>query len=202
MTSDTTGSDILILSIYDSKTNTRRVTIINWKNPTFQGTYNSYEEYIRLYWGDYSSPNLKSAPVISLTADTWVTEEEWAKIIAGGDGSINALQYIKGLPVRTQQDLLKIQGGSQTGGTTNQGTESNGSSSGSGSFSRGSVGDTGVAVSAATTMGEAGKAYEVTQPGSEGSDDSPWGTAAVVGVVSLLALGAFGFLFKSGFLGR
>ena len=209
MTSATTGSDILILSVYDSKTNTRRVTIINWKNPTFQGTYNSYEEYIKLYWGDYSSPNLKSAPVISITADTWVTEEEWAKIIAGGDGSLNALEYIKGLPVRTQQDLLKIQGGSQTGGSSNQGTESNGSangsSDGSGSLSSGSVGDSGVAVSAAITVGEAGetgKAYEVTQPGSDASGDSPWGTAAAVGVMAVLALGAFGFLFKSGFLGR
>jgi hypothetical protein len=212
MTSKTTGNDILVLSVYDSKTKTRRVAIINWKNPSFERGSNSYEEYIRLYWGDTSSPNLKSAPVISLTADTWVTEEEWAKIIAGGEGSLNTLEYIKGLPVRSQQDLIKMQGGSQIDGPTIPGTESSGSGSSPGSsiISRGgSVGDSGAAVSAVSVSaavgeeaGDSGKAYEVTQAGSEGAGNSPWGTAAIVGVMAVLALGAFGFLFKSGFLGR
>ena len=212
MTSKTTGNDILVLSVYDSKTKTRRVAIINWKNPSFEKGSNSYEEYIRLYWGDTSSPNLKSAPVISLTADTWVTEEEWAKIIAGGEGSLNTLEYIKGLPVRSQQDLIKMQGGSQIDGPTIPGTESSGSGSSPGSsiISRGgSVGDSGAAVSAVSVSaavgeeaGDSGKAYEVTQAGSEGAGNSPWGTAAIVGVMAVLALGAFGFLFKSGFLGR
>ncbi|HOI40002.1 MAG TPA: FmdE family protein [Methanobacterium sp.] len=209
MTKDTTGNDILVISVYDSKTKTRRVAIINWTNPTFQGDYNSYEEYIKLYWGDYSSPNLKSPPVISLTADTWVTEEEWNRIISG-----NALDVIKGIPKRTKADLIKIQGGSLTpNGGSNQGSSSNGSihANGSGTIMYGgSVGDSGVNVSAATETttstgskaGDAGKSYEVTKAGAQGTDDTPWGTYAVVGVLSVLALAGVGFFFKGSLFGE
>ena len=105
-----------------------------------------------------------------------------------------------------------MQGGSQIDGPTIPGTESSGSGSSPGSsiISRGgSVGDSGAAVSAVSVSaavgeeaGDSGKAYEVTQAGSEGAGNSPWGTAAIVGVIAVLALGAFGFLFKSGFLGK
>ncbi|BDZ68106.1 hypothetical protein GCM10025860_15540 [Methanobacterium ferruginis] len=222
MTKDSTGNDILILSVYDSATNTRRVSIINWTGPKFAKGSNSYEEYIRLYWGDTSSPNLVSAPVITLSADTYVTEEEWNRIISGGDDSSNALEYIMGLPVRTKEDLIKVQGGSETPneGSNSQGTEtsSNGSlvtssngSGGSSLLSSGSVGTTGTAVNAATqtttteagadTASDAGSAYEVTKTGAEGNDDTPWGTYAIVGIVSVLALGALGFFLKGGMFG-
>ncbi len=209
MTKDTTGNDILVISVYDSKTKTRRVAILNWKNPTFQGDYNSYEEYIKLYWGDYSSPNLKSPPVISLTVDTWVTEEEWNQIISG-----NALDVIKGIPKRTKADLIKIQGGSLSpnSGSNHGGSSSNGSihANGSGTIMYGdSVGDSGVNVSAATettTTGskadDTGKSYEVTKAGAQGTDDTPWGTYAVVGVLSVLALAGVGFFFKGSLFGE
>ena len=208
MTKDSTGNDILVLSIYDSKTKTRRVAIINWKNPEFQGNYNSYEEYIKLYWGDYSSPNLKTPPVISITADTYVTEAEWNRIISG-----DSLDIIKGIPKRTKAELIKIQGGSATPNSgSSQGSSSNGSISVNGSGTTmygGSVGDSGVNVSAATEtttstgskVGDAGKSYEVTKAGAQGADDTPWGTYAVVGVLSVLALAGVGFFFKGNLFG-
>ena len=205
MTKDSTGNDILVLSIYDSKTNTRRVSIINFEGPKFAPGSNSYEEYIRLYWGDYSSTNLISAPVITLTADTYVTEEEWNRIISG-----DALNVIKGVPIRTKEDLIKIQGGSQTGGST-QGS-STGTSNGSArsNVSGGSAGISGANVSAATLTtatvgtlptGDSGKSYEVTKAGTENSNDTPWGTYAVVGVLSVLALAGVGFFFKGNLFG-
>ncbi|WP_100909697.1 FmdE family protein [Methanobacterium subterraneum] len=226
MTSDTNGKSVLILSVFDSATNTRRVAIIDWEGPSFAKGSNSYEEYIKLYKGDYSSPNLISAPTITLSADTWVTEEEWQRIIAGGDARGDSLNYIKGLPVRTKDDLIKIQGGTETqDGDSNQGTStgtSNGSvlvtstgtggTGGTGRFSTGSVGTTGAAVNAATETttteagaqpaGDTGKSYEVTQAGTENNDNTPWGTYAIVGIVSVLALGAVGFFFKGSLFGR
>jgi len=215
MTSATTGSDILVISIYDSKTKTRRVAILNWTNPRFKSGSNSYEEYIKLYWGDYSSPNLVSPPKIELTADTWVTEAEWNRIISG-----NSLDIIKGLPVRTKEELIKMQGGNlKPNGGSNQGSSSQGGSASTGSvFANGSgttmyggsVGDSGVNVSAAaetttstgSEAGDAGKSYEVTKAGPQGSDDSPWGAYAVVGVLSVLALAGVGFFFKGNLFGQ
>jgi len=220
MTKDSTGNDILIFSVYDSKTNTRRVAIINYTGPKFAEGSNSYEEYIRLYWGDTSSPNLISAPVMSLSADTYVTEEEWNTIISGGNASGNALDYIKGLPVRTKEELIRMQGGSENpnGGSTSQGTSTGSSTSGSligssnGSntsrFASGSVGDSGANVSAATettttpSAGDSGAAYEVTKASSEGVDNTPWGTYAVVGVLSVLVLAGVGFFFKGNMFGK
>jgi len=220
MTQNSTGSDILILSIFDSKTNTRRVVIINWKNPTFQGDYNSYEEYIKLYWGDYSSPNLKSAPVISLTADTWVTEEEWNTIISGGYASGNALQYIKSLPVRTMADLVPVPDGS--GGIPGGSTVPGGSGSGSGGSNSGLTRGTGYGrgsgispgtIQTTSTVGSesaqgqsgeisgesGGKGYEVTKVGSPGSTKSNilWVIGGVILTGSLAVLG----FFKSSILG-
>ncbi|BDZ70886.1 FmdE family protein [Methanobacterium petrolearium] len=225
------GSEVGILSFYDGETKTRRVVILDWTSPRFSSG-DSYENYITLYkifqkYDDWTSeecqaelaslPNLTRAPSITRAADTWVTDEEWATIIAGGDGTSNALDYIKGLPVRTQSDLIKIQGGSETpnGGSTPQGTGSSsigsviGSSNGSGDnqFSSGSVGTTGTAVNAATQItttadagdqstGDSGKSYEVTKAGTDNSDDTPWGTYAVVGILSVLALAGVGFFFK------
>nr|WP_319372987.1 FmdE family protein [uncultured Methanobacterium sp.] len=221
MTSDSTGKSIGIISVYDSKTNTRRVAIIDWTAPKFAPGSNSYEEYIRLYWRDYSSPNLISAPVVSLSADTWVTEEEWQMIISGGGASGDSLSYIHGLPVRTQAELISIQGGSQTpGGSTSTGTGSTGTGTSSGSLVGSATGSgnsfglsngsntSGVNVSAATVTnsttssvgaqpGEA-KAYEVTQAGAQGSEGTPWGLYAIVGVIAVLALGGVGFFYKGG----
>lgn len=229
------GSEVGILSVYDSATKTRRVVILDLTSPRFSDG-NNYENYINLYkvlqaYDDWNSPecqealanipNLTRAPSITLSVDTWVTDEEWANIIAGGDGTLDSLAYIKSLPLRTQEELIKIQGGTETpnGGSTSQGS-STGSSTGSGLvtstgsdgsslFSSGSVGTTGTDVNAATETtadtssdsagdsgSDSGSAYEVTKAGTDNSDDTPWGTYAVVGILSVLALAGVGFFFK------
>jgi len=229
MRMDAAGSEVGILSIYDSKTKTRRVVILNLTSPKFSGG-NSYENYIAIYkvlqqYDDWNSPacqqalasipNLVSGPSITLTADTWVTEEEWNRIISGGDGSLNVLQYIKGLPVRTQADLIKLLKGSQNqNGSSNQngtyvpapegaqGTSQGTASSGTGSDT-GSVGTTGPSVSAATqtqvstSAGETpagGNAYEVSKTTPDSEDSGMNSALIVVGVIlcgGLLALGFF-----------
>ena len=221
MTSDSNGDDIGILSIYDSKTNTRRVVIIDWTGPKFAKGSNSYEEYIRLYKGDYSSPNLISLPTITLAADTWVTEEEWQMIISGGGAAGNALEYIKSLPVRTQAQLIKMQGGTESPDSGSDSGTSTGTSTGSSTgfapitststgnsiLSSNSVGE--ATVNAASTTGDAGaetggdgsKAYEITETGSKGSD-SPWGIAAIIGAILVVGLAAFGYFFKGNLSGR
>ncbi|WP_245837434.1 MULTISPECIES: FmdE family protein [Methanobacterium] len=209
---ESAGSEVGIISIYDSKTKTRRVAILNLTSPKFSGG-NSYENYINLYkvlqkYDDWNSPeclaelatipNLISGPSITRTVDTWVTEEEWQAIISGGNGSLNALEYIKSLPVRTQADLISLLNQNQNGTHNQNGTQNNNgtavveapdgvqgnsqgtSSSGTGSAT-GSVGDSGPTVSAATqtevttdegTPSDGSNAYEVSKasPNSEESD--------------------------------
>lgn len=222
MTSDSTGNDILILSIYDSTTNTRRVIVVNYQGPHFTDG-DPYENYIKLYkilqkYDDWNSPecqeelktltNMDRAPSITKTVDTYSTEEEWNSMISG-----NALEVAKSIPDRTKEDLIRLMSGSQTsnGDSTSQGTGSlfstaNGSN-GLFGLSNGSN-TSGVNVSAATVTnsttssvgaqpGEA-KAYEVTQAGAQGSEGTPWGLYAVVGVIAVLALGGVGFFYKGG----
>lgn len=208
MTSASTGNSIGILSIYDSVTKTRRVAIIDWTGPKFKAGSNSLEEYIRLYKGDLSSPNLISAPTISLTADTWITEEEWNKIISGSDG--NALMYLKGLPIRTKEDLIRLQGGSQSGNKNGTATKPapqgvQGTSEGGSNISTGSIGNSGPTVNAATQVtaepgSEQGNAYEVSKaiPKSEDSESNI--LFIIVGAVILGGLLGLGF-FKSNLLG-
>ena len=232
MRMDSAGSEVGIFSIYDSKTKTRRVVIINLQSPKLAPGTNIYEFYPALYrilqttqWGSpefvdqlNNLPGLVSAPVITLTADTWVTEEEWNRVISGGDGSFNALEYIRSLPVRTQADLIRLMGGSQ-GGNQNgtavveapqgmQGTSQGTSNSGTGSVT-GSVGTSGSAVSAATQTevttqpGEtpsAGNAYEVSKAAPESEDSGMNSALIVVGVILCGGLLALGF-FKSSLFG-
>ena len=101
--------------------------------------------------------------------------------------------------------------GTTTGTTTGSTTGTSNGSGGSSRFFTGSVGTTGTAVNAAiqtTTTGagaqpgDAGKSYEVTKAGTQETDETPWGTYAVVGIISVLALGAIGFFFKGSLFGR
>ncbi|NYB52137.1 MAG: cobaltochelatase subunit CobN [Methanobacteriaceae archaeon] len=70
-----------------------------------------------------------------------------------------------------------------------------------------SVGETGQQsasspeTSGAQTAGDIGKSYEVSTPSAEAADDTPWGTYAVVGIVSVLALAGIGFFFKGSLFG-
>ena len=55
-------------------------------------------EYIRLYKHDCSSPNLVSLPTVSTAAERLINREELGILLAGGTGSMNALQYIFSIP--------------------------------------------------------------------------------------------------------
>jgi cobalamin biosynthesis Mg chelatase CobN len=48
------------------------------------------------------------------------------------------------------------------------------------------------------SAGDAGKSYEVSKATPQGAEDTPWGAYTVVGIVSVLALGAVGFFLKGG----
>lgn len=219
------GTEEGVLVIWDKKNNIGRAVIINFKWPTLNHTglttseaqrENSISYFVSTYNGEPYARMITPFTVAS-SDSRYITKEEYDLIKQGGTASKSALSYVKDLPVRSLSDLIPVQGGSQTGGSTGtgQGTSTTGTSSGypggyTGSASA-SVGDSGPAVSAATQTtaavgeqpaGDGGKAYEVTQTGQQGSKNSPWGTAAIVGIVAVLALGAFGFLFKGGFLGR
>ncbi|NYB52138.1 MAG: metal-binding protein [Methanobacteriaceae archaeon] len=205
-----------IIIKWNEKLKIGTAAIINWQSPDFARGSNSYEEYIKLYKGDTSSANLLSLHKISVEAERLITQEDLAFIVSGGSGSVNSLSYVIGLPVRSLSDLIPVQGGSQSDGSTSQGTSTGSglitsTGSGTGGFFRGSVGTTGAAVNAATQTtiteagaqpaGDAGKSYEVTQAGKQGSDDTPWGTYAVVGILSVLALAGIGFFFKGSLFG-
>jgi Protein containing a metal-binding domain shared with formylmethanofuran dehydrogenase subunit E len=223
------GTEEGILVIWDKKNNIGRAVVLNFKWPTLDNTglttsEAQRENSIHYFVNSYNDLPYDRAitPYTQAVSDfRWITSEEFANIKKGGLASGSSLAYLKGLPAdRTRDDLIPVQGGSQTGGSTSQGTStgtstgSNGSSSGSGwsKYSSGSVGETGTAVNAATETttteagaqpaGDTGKSYEVTQAGTQNTDETPWGTYAVVGIISVLALGAVGFFFKGSLFGR
>ncbi|MCQ8905334.1 MAG: FmdE family protein, partial [Methanothermobacter sp.] len=199
--------------VWDEKTNTGRVAIITWQSPRFAAGSNSYEEYIRLYKHDYSSPNLISAPVVSTAAERLINREELGILLAGGTGSMNALQYIFSIPAnRTLADLIPVNnGGSQNG---NQGGVPGGIPGGSNGGSTGGSSVTGhtghspgfeaaaspADVSAASSVTEEpasspARAYEVKNATSGASGgDSSWYVYGIVGVLVAAGLVAFGFL--------
>ncbi|MDY9923317.1 FmdE family protein [Methanobacterium sp.] len=212
MTTDSNGKTIGILSIYDSETDTTRIIVLEYNGPIFKEGSNIYEEWIRIYKEDYSSPNLLSGPSVVITKDTYTDGRgAWNNLGSGGDGDvIGAAMSLANL---SRADVIRMRGGSQTGGSTS-GTglisSSNGSGTGLSGLSNGSNAS-GVNVSAATVTnsttssvgtqpGEA-KAYEVTQASAEGSEGTPWGLYAIVGVIAVLVLGGVGFFFKGNLFG-
>jgi len=208
MTRDSTGSSIGILIRWNEKLGIGEAIIIDWTNPVFAPGSNSYEEYIKLYKGDYSSPNLLSAPQI-ITFERLITREDLQKILSGGDASGNALAYVRGLPVRNLSDLIPANNGSQDGnqsgntdGNQNGSSLVPGSQSGSGTGLPGSsVGDLGPSVNAASQVstetgesGETGSSHEVSKvtPESEESGiNTLWIAVGAILIGSLVALGFF-----------
>lgn len=216
------GTEEGILVIWDKKNNIGRAVVINFKWPELNNDglttseaqrENSIHYFVNSYNGLPYDRTI--TPYTQAASDfRWITEEEFANIKKGGLASGSSLEYLKGLPAnRNREDLIPVQGGTET--VTSTGTT--GSSTGIGTsessmFSSGSAGEAGVAVNAATetttigagdqpSAGDAGKSYEVTPAGTQKSDDTPWGTYAVVGIISVLALGAVGFFFKGNLFG-
>ncbi|MDG3546383.1 FmdE family protein [Methanobacterium formicicum] len=206
MTSDSTGKTIGILSIYDSETDTTRIIVIEYNGPKFKDGSNIYEEWIKIYKGDYSSENLLSPPSVNKLQDTYTNgHTNWNNL----GSSSNSIEDAMSLPKRSKADVIRIRGGSQTGSNTGSLISSNGSGTGLHGFSNGSLNGSGVNVSAASvtnattsSVGESGKSYEVTKAGSEGSGDTPWSLYALLGVITVLVLGAVGFFFKGSLFGE
>lgn len=203
--------------VWDEKTNTGRVAIITWQGPRFAAGSNMYEEYIRLYKHDYSSPNLIALPTVSKAAERFINREELNILLSGGTGSMNALQYIFSIPAnRTREDLIPVNnGGSQNGNQGGVPGIPGGSTGGStGGLPSGSHGTAGHAdytpgaehtaspadVNAASEVSEdspmeAKRAYEVTNATStSGGADSSWYVYGIVGVLVAAGLVAFGFV--------
>ncbi|MDI6702413.1 FmdE family protein [Methanothermobacter wolfeii] len=203
--------------VWDEKTNTGRVAIITWQSPRFAPGSNSYEEYIRLYKHDYSSPNLVSLPTVSTAAERLINREELGILLAGGTGSMNALQYIFSIPAnRTLADLVQVDNGGSHDG--NQGGvpggvpggstggvpsgSSHGATGGHAGYSPGEdISATPASVSAASEVSEESsvegkRVYEVKNATSPGSDSgsSAWYIYGIVGVLAAAGLVAFGFL--------
>ena len=100
----TNSTNVGIAIKWNSKTKTGELIIINLDNwgagALFKKGSNMYEEYIKLYKKDYSSPNLISRPQISITSRKEINEEMLNKIIGGATDTKegNSIAYIMGLP--------------------------------------------------------------------------------------------------------
>ena len=215
------GTEEGILVIWDKKNNIGRAVIINFKWPTLDNTglttseaqrENSIHYFVSAYNGE-SYDKLITPFTVESSDSRWITLDDLNAIKKGGTSSSSSLAYVKGISAdRTRSDVLAVQQGSENGGSTSTGTttgSSTGTSNGSGTISSsGSVGDSGANVSAATgttatpAAGNSGKSYEVTEAATTGSDNTPWGTYAVVGILSVMALAGVGFFFKGSLFGR
>lgn len=214
------GTEEGVLVVWDSKLNIGYAYVISFKWATIDlsglTTSDAKREaqiaaYISIYNGEPNS-RVQSLPETATSDRRIITESEFNALRQGGSASNNALEYLRGIPERSLSDLVPVQGGSTSPGTST-GTSTGslvGSATGSGSsfgLSNGSN-TSGVNVSAATvtnsTSGSVGtqpgeaKAYEVTQAGAQGSEGTPWGLYAIIGVIAILALGGVGFFYKGG----
>lgn len=96
----TNRSNVGIAIKWNSVTKTGELIIISWKGPKFKKGSSSYEEYIKLYKGDYTSKNLISGPNITTTSRKPINEEMFKKIISGATSTKegNSIDYIMNLP--------------------------------------------------------------------------------------------------------
>lgn len=125
----TNKSNVGIIIKWNSVTKTGTVSIVNWVAPKFAAGSNSYEEYIKLYKGDYSSANLVQAPKVSLLYTKLITESDLQKITSGGSDTLegDSLAFIMGLPYRTLDEIIPPVN-NNGGSTNNGGTKANSSS--------------------------------------------------------------------------
>ncbi|WP_286241778.1 FmdE family protein [Methanobacterium ferruginis] len=220
------GTEEGVLVVWDNELNVGYAYVISFKWATLDmsGLTTSAASreamiaaYIDMYNGE-ANARVQALPVTTATDERIITESEFNALKQGGTASTTALEYLRGIPVRNLSDLIPVEGGSETG-SSSQGTSTGSSTgistangSGASKFSTGSVGTTGTAVNAATqttttedgsdSAGDSGSAYEVTKAGTQNTDDTPWGTYAIVGIVSVLVLGALGFFFRGNLFGQ
>ncbi|MBI5679321.1 MAG: hypothetical protein HZC47_00255 [Methanobacterium sp.] len=193
-----------IFAIWDPTTKTARVLVINFKWADIYvkdlATSEARREaqiaaYISIYKGEPNA-RVKGVPKIVASNEKLLTESEFNMIKQGGTANTNALDYVKGLPIRTMADLFPNSGNSQ-GNTSKHAT-------GKSSIGNGSLDDSGVSVGAVTQTevtsqlvspgSQQGAAYEVSKVGPTGSDSGLNTALIFVGVIlcgGLLVLGFF-----------
>lgn len=216
----TNKSNVGIIIKWNSVTKTGTVSIVNWVPPKFAPGSDSYEEYIKLYNGDYSSPNLIQAQQISFLATKLINEADLQKIISGAKNTAegNALAFIMALPDRTLDELIPPinngstnNGGSKTNSSSNNHkTNGDSSSNSDGSdlftssgtsqgYSHSSAGLNTVSASAATESasaaendGSQGNSYEVSKATTEINDFNL--VYAIILVLVISGLAGFGYV--------
>lgn len=120
----TNSTNVGIAIKWNSFTKTGELIIIDYKGPKFKKGSDSYEEYIKLYKGDYSSSNIITLPIVTSVAKKEINEEMLQNIISGGKQTKqgNALDYIRSLdntlPIKPSNP------NAQTNGTTTNTEES------------------------------------------------------------------------------
>ncbi len=101
--SRTNSSNVGIAIKWNSATKTGDlvlINLVNWSSGVaFKKGSDMYEEYIKLYKGDYSSENLVSAPVVSATVKKQINEEMLRTIVSGAVNTKegNSIAYIMSL---------------------------------------------------------------------------------------------------------
>lgn len=109
------ATDEGVLIIWDDKLKVGRAVVITFKWATIDtSAYGTSEgkraaqiqAYIDLYAGRTNS-NVKEGVTVQANHETWINEEQYLALISGAD-NLNALSYIKGLPIVSKEDLLKV----------------------------------------------------------------------------------------------
>lgn len=205
-----------VLVIWDKNLNIGRAVIINFKWATIDTSAYSTSEakraaqiqaYIDMYAGR-ENPNVKDPVSVKATAETWITADQYKKLMSGGDDN-NALSYVESLKGQTKDYVLSLLNNNgnnnnpqtQVNGTTNNPQQSSGSSSSqiqsSGSNNNGlsSYSSVGLdAASAAADNGEngedasEGKAHEISKktPATKKSSDNIALAIALVFIVAII----------------
>jgi len=205
------GTEEGILVVWDSNTNTGTVYIITFVWPDIDVSDLTTSEAKREAQiqacidlrNGIPNPRVRNNPQTTSTYLGTVSRSQFTTLQQGGENGENSQQTAR---------RWFASGSNPSGtGSSPQGTglisSSNGGVAGLLGSSNGSNVSS-VNVSAATvtnsTSGSVGtqpgdaKAYEVTQAGAQGSEGTPWGLYAIVGVIAVLALGGIGFFYKGG----
>ena len=182
----TNVSDVGIAIKWNSATKTGELIIVNLLNwgsgQAFKKGSDMYEEYIKLYKHDYSSPNLVAAPLLSVSARKEIDEDMLRTIVSGATNTEegNSIAYIKNLDDKLPQAPENTNDDGQKDNNKNnnvkvdKGGSAKSSSSSSSSNAPSSNGVYSSSVSAATST-QSASVGETSQPlddSSSSADDS------------------------------
>jgi len=179
----TNGTNVGIAIKWNSATNTGEAMIVYCEWPSFAKGSNSYEEYIRLYKGDTSSPNIVKMPVLKATAKKEIDSDMLSQIVAGATETEqgNSIAYIMSLddklPEKPAQSTDNNQNQDDSENTNTDvvvdgGSSSNSQNGGSSTSGRSAVGRSSSALARATSAASAASADSSDSPSDDDSSDS------------------------------